>query len=460
MTDKVSYTRIKKINSAEHLEKTVHIRGWIRSIRKSKKFAFFNLNDGSSQSNMQIILDNTLENYEELTSLLIGSAVSIEGVVKESHGKGQNIEMHATTGSVIAKTDESYPLQKKATSLEHLREIAHLRVRTQTFGAITRLSHNISFAIHQFFHERGFYHVHTPTLTAIDAEGAGEMFTVTTGDLNSKVDFNNDFFGKRSYLAVTGQLEAECLATGIGNVYTFGPTYRAENSNTPRHLCEFWMVEPEMSFMDLEETASLSCEFIQYLIAYAFEHCKEELDFLAATYSKDSDHLENLKLAMETPFTTISYTEAIDILKESKKSFEFKPDWGVALQTEHERFLTDEHFKSPVAVLDYPADCKAFYMKQSEDGKTVRAMDLLVPGIGEIIGGSQREEDFEKLQTLATQKGIDVEHIWWYMDLRKYASIPHSGFGLGFERCLMYLSGMSNIRDMIPFPRTPKAIDF
>jgi asparaginyl-tRNA synthetase len=454
-------------------EKTV--KGWIRSLRNSKSFSFMVLNDGSSQGILQIVIDQDLSNYEEVTGLLIGSCVGITGKIVESQGKGQNVEMQATAVEIIGKTDPSYPLQKKATSLEFLREQAHLRARTNLFGAVFRIRHQMAMATHQFFNDRNFYYLNSPILTAVDAEGAGETFNVTNFDLNKipttdkgDVDFSKDYFGKQSSLCVTGQLEAECFALGMGSVYTFGPTFRAENSNTPRHLSEFWMIEPEVAFMDLEGDADLATDFIQYLINYTFDHAPEEMEALAkyhqfsAKQNKETyvNHLDSLNQVLKSEFKRVSYTEAIDLLKKSGKTFEFAPEWGGELQTEHERYLADELFNGPVIVMDYPKDCKAFYMKQNDDGNTVRAMDVLVPGVGELIGGSQREEDLNKLENRIKEMKMESDPLWWYLELRKFGTAPHSGFGLGFERAIRYITGMQNIRDVVAFPRTPRNCDF
>lgn len=461
--------------SKNHIGNSVKVAGWVRSVRNSKAFSFIVLNDGSCQNVLQIVADAEMTDYAKVTELLIGSCIQVEGKIVESQGKGQSIEMQAQSVQVYGKADSTYPLQKKATSLEFLREQAHLRPRTNLFGAVFRVRHQLAMATHKFFDDRGFYYLNSPILTAVDAEGAGEMFNVTSMDManlpknkDGSVDFSNDYFGKQASLCVTGQLEGECFAMGMGAVYTFGPTFRAENSNTPRHLSEFWMIEPEVAFMDLEGNAELASDFVKYLISYAFEHAHDELEALqkyhqfAAKQAKIpyENHLETLEKVKDSEFKVITYTEAIDILQNSGQKFEFKPDWGVELQTEHERFLAEQYFKGPVTVTDYPADCKAFYMKQNADGKTVRAMDVLVPGVGEIIGGSQREEDLDKLTKRMQTMGMDMDPLWWYMDLRKYGTAPHSGFGLGFERAIRYITGMQNIRDVIPFPRTPKNCDF
>ncbi len=437
--------------------------GWVRSVRKTKRFSFIILNDGSTSSSLQIIADSDLENYDMISSMLAGTSVEISGILVESQGKNQDIEMQATSINILGQTDDNYPLQKKATSLEFLRSNAHLRSRTTTFGAMFRLRHAMAFATHQFFNERSFCYVNTPIITGIDAEGAGEMFSVTSFDLSKKnlkdLNFKDDYFGKSTNLAVTGQLEAECLALGLGAVYTFGPTFRSENSNTPRHLSEFWMIEPEVAFADLNDIIDLAADYIKYLINYALENSLEDLKVLLK-FNDSEDHIDELCQVRDNTFKKITYSEAISILEESGQNFEFKTEWGSELQTEHERYLTDTYFKSPVAVTDYPKSCKAFYMKQNDDNKTVRAMDMLVPGVGEIIGGSQREDSLEKLESRINELGMDSEALWWYRDLRRFGTVPHAGFGLGFERVLMYISKMKNIRDVIPFPRTPQNAEF
>ncbi len=461
--------------SSDHIGKTVKVAGWVRSVRNSKAFSFIVLNDGSCQGILQIVADAEIADYSKVTQLLIGSCVEIEGLVVESQGKGQSIELQAQKVHVYGNTDASYPLQKKATSLEFLREQAHLRPRTNLFGAVFRVRHQLAMATHKFFSDRGFYYLNSPILTAVDAEGAGEMFNVTNMDLanmpklkDGSVDFSKDYFGKQTSLCVTGQLEGECFSMGMGSVYTFGPTFRAENSNTPRHLSEFWMIEPEVAFMDLEGNAQLASDYVRYLISYAFEHAPEELEALQKYHQFSAkqekipyeNHLDMLEKVKDTEFKVITYTEAISILEKSNAKFEFKPEWGVELQTEHERYLAEVYFKGPLTVTDYPADCKAFYMKQNDDGKTVRAMDVLVPGVGELIGGSQREEDLDRLVARMDAMGMEKDPLWWYLELRKFGTAPHSGFGLGFERAIRYITGMKNIRDVIPFPRTPNSCDF
>ncbi|MCF8060238.1 MAG: asparagine--tRNA ligase [Bacteriovoracaceae bacterium] len=466
---------IKDVFKSQPVGDQVKVAGWIRSVRNSKGFSFVVINDGSCQGTFQIIANEDMENYQDVTSLLVGACVEFVGEIVQSQGKGQSIEMQASSVVIHGRTDESYPLQKKATSLEFLREQAHLRPRTNLFGAVFRVRHHMAMATHQFFSDRGFYYLNSPILTAVDAEGAGEMFNVTTMDLanipkskEGKVDFSKDYFGKPANLCVTGQLEGECFAMGMGAVYTFGPTFRAENSNTPRHLSEFWMIEPEVAFLDLEGNAELAADYVKYLISYAFEKAPEELESLqkyhqfAAKGAKEpyENHLEVLQKVINSEFERITYTKAIEILQKSGKKFDFAPEWGVELQTEHERYLAEDYFKGPVTVTDYPRDCKAFYMKQNDDGKTVRAMDVLVPGVGEIIGGSQREEDHGRLITRMEEMNMEQAPLWWYLDLRNFGTAPHSGFGLGFERALRYVTGMKNIRDVIPFPRTPKNCDF
>lgn len=467
-------TSIKKILKDEIIDTDATVKGWLRSVRNSKKFSFLVLNDGSSQENLQIIVDEVLPNYSEVASLLIGSSVSITGRLVRGGGKVQSIEMQAKSVEIICKTDETYPLQKKATSLEFLREQAHLRIRTNTFGAIMRVRHHLAMATHEFFSSRGFYYLNSPIISGVDAEGAGEMFTVSTlaSDVTKapktkegKLDFSRDYFGKETFLAVTGQLEGECYAMGLGAVYTFGPTFRSENSNTTRHLSEFWMIEPEVAFADLDEIAELATDYIKYLISYALTHASKELEFLFSREDAtcEKNHMEILKHVRDSKFMRITYTEAMAILSKvdpAVKKFEYSTNWGDELQTEHERYLAEVHFKMPVIVTDYPKEFKAFYMKLNPDSKTVRAMDILVPGVGEIIGGSQREDNLAKLEKRMDEMGMQKDPLWWYLDLRRFGSVPHAGFGLGFERALMYITGVNNIRDVIPFPRTPKNCDF
>lgn len=466
---------IKKIFAESKVGNTVTAAGWVRSVRKNKTFCFIVLNDGSCQDNLQVVVNDDVAEYEKISSLLTGSAISVTGDVVESGGKGQSIELQGKEVLIYGEADSSYPLQKKGTSLEFLRENAHLRVRTNLFGAVFRIRHTLAMATHNFFHEKGYYYLNSPIITGHDAEGAGEMFGVSIFKPNEapqtdkgEVDYSKDYFGTNTHLAVSGQLEAECHAMGLGGVYTFGPTFRSENSNTPRHLAEFWMVEPEVAFADLDDVAELASEYIKRLISDALEKNQAELDFLKQWRKwqkiEDGDHQKTLEHVRDSKFKKITYTEAIDILAASGEKFEYKPEWGVELQTEHERFLAEKHFSVPVIVTDYPKSCKAFYMKQNDGtdaGKeTVRAMDVLVPGVGELIGGSQREDSLEKLESRIAEMGMDKEVLWWYLDLRKYGSVPHAGFGLGFERAVMYVTGMKNIRDVIAFPRTPKSADF
>lgn len=455
--------RVKELFEQKPIGSEILIQGWIKSQRKNKNFSFIILNDGSTQNDVQIIADSVLDNYEDFSKIGTGGSLGIEGVVVESQGK-QEFEIQAKKIIVYGDVGESYPLQKKGTSMEFLREVAHLRPRTNTFGAVFRIRHALAQATHRFFDEKGYFYVNTPIISAMDAEGAGELFRVSTLDAanppmeNDIVDFSKDYFGKESFLCVTGQLEAEAFACSMGGVYTFGPTFRSENSNTPRHLAEFWMIEPEVAFADLDDVAQLGAEYIQYMIKYAMEKCPAELEFLNKFIDKGL--LEKLNKVKDTPFEKITYTEAVDILLKSNEKFEYKLEWGADLQTEHERFLTDKHFNGPVIVTDYPKEIKAFYMKQNEDGKTVRAMDILVPGVGEIIGGSQREENYDKLVGRMEELGLELDLYRWFLDLRLHGTVPHSGFGLGFERAVMYITGMSNIRDVIPFYRTPGHVEF
>lgn len=465
---------VKDIIKENIVDVDATVKGWIRSVRNSKKFSFVVVNDGSSQNSLQIVVDEILPNYAEVASLLSGSAVAITGRLVRGGGKVQSIEMQAKSVEIIGRVDETYPLQKKATSLEFLREQAHLRIRTNTFGAVMRVRHHLAMATHDFFSKRGFFYLNSPIISGVDAEGAGEMFTISTlaTDItkapktkDGKLDFSKDYFGKETFLAVTGQLEGECYAMGLGSIYTFGPTFRSENSNTTRHLSEFWMIEPEVAFADLDEVATLATDYIKYLISYSLEHAHAELEFLfnREESTAPKDHMDVLKHVRDSKFTRITYTEAVEILSKvdpAVKKFEYPTTWGNELQTEHERFLAEEYFKMPVIVTDYPKEFKAFYMKQNTDGKTVRAMDILVPGIGEIIGGSQREDNLERLEKRMDEMNMNKDPLWWYLDLRRFGSVPHAGFGLGFERALMYITGMNNIRDVIPFPRTPKNCDF
>lgn len=447
----------------------VNIKGWVRTRRGNKNVSFIALNDGSTINNIQIVVDLAKLDEEKLKTVTTGACISATGKLVESQGKGQTVEIQADDILIYGSADpETYPLQKKGHTLEFLREIAHLRPRTNTFGAIFRVRHHMAIAIHRYFHDRGFFYFHTPIITASDAEGAGQMFQVTTLDLENikmtedgKVDHNDDFFGKPANLTVSGQLEGELAAMALGAIYTFGPTFRAENSNTPRHLSEFWMIEPEVAFNEIEENMQLAQDFIQYCIRWALDNCMDDLKFLSEMYDKEL--VERLRFVVDNDFVRLPYTEGIKILEEAVSKgykFEYPVGWGTDLQSEHERYLVEQHFKKPVILTDYPKEIKAFYMKQNDDGKTVRAMDVLFPKIGEIIGGSQREEDFEKLRSRAASMGVPEKDIWWYLDTRRFGTAPHSGFGLGFERLLLFVTGMTNIRDVIPFPRTPKNAEF
>ena len=474
-------TKIKAILLNEQTDYTVTIKGWVRSFRNNQ---FIAMNDGSTINNLQVVID--FENMEEslVKRITTGAALSIEGNVIASQGKGQRVEVKATKVELLGECNaEEFPLQlKNKPSLEYLREIAHLRFRTNTFGAIFRVRHSLAFAIHKFFNEKGFVYLHTPIVTASDAEGAGEMFRVSTLPLENpprtedgQIDFKEDFFGRATNLTVSGQLEAELGAMALGEVYTFGPTFRAENSNTARHLAEFWMVEPEVAFNDIKDNADLAEEFIQYIIKYALDNNREDLEFLANRLVEEEKSkpqaersemglIEKLEFVLQNKFERITYTEAIDILLQSKpykkKQFQYEISWGTDLQSEHERFLVEKHFKKPVIVTDYPKDIKSFYMRLNDDGKTVAAMDILAPGIGEIVGGSQREERLDKLTQRMEEMHIPQEEMYWYLDSRRFGTAPHAGFGLGFERMVLFVTGMGNIRDVIPFPRTAKNADF
>lgn len=464
---------MQRTKIAEALKRTdygaeINVRGWVRTRRGNKNVNFIALNDGSTIHNIQIVVDVPNFDTEQLKLITTGASISATGKLVESQGSGQNVEIQATHIEIYGTADETYPLQKKGHTMEFLREISYLRPRTNTFGAIYRIRHHMSMAIHQFFHERGFFYVHTPIITGSDDEGAGQMFTVTTLDLDNvprtedgKVDYHEDFFGKHTNLTVSGQLEGELAALALSQIYTFGPTFRAENSNTPRHLAEFWMIEPEVAFYEIEENMDLAEDFIKYCVNWALENCMDDLMFLQNAFDKEL--IDRLKSVVENKFIRLSYTDGIEILEKAVadgEKFEYRVGWGVDLQSEHERYLVEKHFKRPVILTDYPQEIKAFYMKLNEDGKTVRAMDVLFPKIGEIIGGSQREENYEKLKNRAASMGVPEKDIWWYMDTRRYGTVPHSGFGLGFERLLLFVTGMSNIRDVIPFPRTPNNAEF
>ena len=458
--------KIKGILGSNAYGSEVLVKGWVRTKRGNKNVAFLALNDGSIIHNLQIVVD--VANFDEnlLRQITTGSCVAVVGKLVESKGQEQSVELHASEITLYGTADtETYPLQKKGHTLEFLREIAHLRPRTNTFGAILRIRHAMSFAIHKYFNDNGFFYLHTPIITGSDCEGAGAMFHVTTMDLDhisktpeGDVDYSQDFFGKATSLTVSGQLEGELGAMALGLIYTFGPTFRAENSNTPRHLAEFWMIEPEMAFYEIADNMDLAEDFLKYLINYALENCMPDLEFLAKMY--DNELLDRLRFVVENDFVRLTYTEGIEILEKSGQKFEFPVGWGVDLQSEHERYLVEQHFKRPVILTDYPREIKAFYMKQNADGKTVRAMDVLFPKIGEIIGGSQREEDYVNLKNRIAEMNIPEKDMWWYLETRKFGTAPHSGFGLGFERLILFVTGMANIRDVIPFPRTPKNADF
>ena len=452
-------------NTSEYVDKQVILEGWVRTVRNSKTFGFIELNDGSFFKNVQIVFEDTLSNFNEICKLSISSSIKVTGTLIKTEGAKQAFEIKANEITIENLSSLDYPLQKKKTSFEYLRTVSHLRPRTNTFSAVFRVRSVLSFAIHKFFQERGFVYVHTPLITSSDAEGAGEMFNVNSFDLanvpmtdDGKVDYSKDFFGKPAHLTVSGQLNAEAFATSFRNVYTFGPTFRAENSNTVKHAAEFWMIEPEICFADLKDDMDLAEDMIKYIITYVLNECPEEMEFFNKFI--DNTLLDRLHNVINSDFGRITYTDVIKELEKVNDKFEYKVSWGVDLQTEHERYICEQLFGKPVFVTDYPAEIKAFYMKQNPDGKTVAATDLLAPGIGEIIGGSQREEDFDKLSAKIKELGMDENTYDWYMDLRKYGSVVHSGFGLGFERMMMYLTGMQNIRDVIPFPRTPKNCDF
>ncbi len=442
------------------------VKGWVRTKRGNKSVAFIALNDGSTIKNIQVVADVEKFTEDQLKRITTGACLKVEGLLVESMGKGQSVEIQANTIEIYGEADvEKYPLQKKGHTLEFLREIAHLRPRTNTFSAVFRVRHAMAYAIHKYFNDRGFFYWHSPLITASDCEGAGEMFQVTTLDMENpprneegKIDYTQDFYGKHTSLTVSGQLEGELGAMSLGKIYTFGPTFRAENSNTPRHLSEFWMIEPEMAFFEIEDNMDLAEDFIKYLVQYALDNCQDDLEFLQSMYDKEL--IERLRFVVDNNFVRLTYTEAIDILSQAKQKFEFPIHWGVDLQSEHERYLVEKHFKSPVILTDYPKEIKAFYMKQNEDGKTVRGMDVLFPLIGEIIGGSQREENMDKLLERMAEVGIEAKDMDWYLDTRRFGSAPHSGFGLGFERLLLFVTGMSNIRDVIPFPRYPKNANY
>ncbi|MBF0227148.1 MAG: asparagine--tRNA ligase [Desulfobacterales bacterium] len=457
-------TKIKTLLESLNPINDVIVKGWIKTTRNSKTFSFIEVNDGTSPKNLQVIVDSCIENYEDVKKLTTGSSVSIKGKLVQSKGKGQNWELISESIEIINFAPAEYPLQKKQHTDEFLRTIAHIRPRSTKYGSIFRIRSELSYLIHKFFKERGFYYLHSPIITCSDCEGAGELFKITSFDLNDlpivdgKIDYSSDFFGKQSYLTVSGQLSAEIFAMALNKVYTFGPTFRAENSNTPKHLAEFWMIEPEMAFCDLNDNMSLAEEFLKYLAINIMNECSDDLDCLSKHIDSNmNDFIKNIFLSN---FVRVEYKDAVKILNASKRKFEFEINFGKDLQTEHERFLTEEYFKAGVIVYNYPKSIKPFYMRLNEDNETVAAMDVLLPRVGEIIGGSQREERLDLLEKRMDECGLKKENYWWYLDLRKYGSVPHSGFGMGFERILMTLTGVSNIRDVMPFPRTPKNLEF
>lgn len=461
------WVSIEEARRAQSVGRQVQVRGWVRTRRDSKGgFSFIELNDGSSFGNLQVIAEGSLSNYEaDVLTLTVGSSVVVEGELKASQGQGQATELSASSLRVMGLASATdYPLQKKQHTFEKLREWAHLRPRTNTFGAVTRVRDRISFATHEFFHQEGFVLVHTPLITASDCEGAGQMFRVTTLPLDQlpmaqgKVDTSKDFFGKSAYLTVSGQLEGEAYACALGKIYTFGPTFRAENSNTSRHLSEFWMIEPEAAFYELSDNMGLAERYLKFMLRETLEHCAEDMDFFEKRIQPGL--LSALQLVLDKPFVHMSYTEAVDVLTKSGEKFEYPVSWGTDLQSEHERYLTEKHVQGPVILYNYPKEIKSFYMRLNDDGKTVAAMDVLVPGVGEIIGGSQREERLDVLITRMEASGLRAEDYWWYLDLRRFGTVPHAGFGLGLERMVQYTTGMANIRDVIPFPRTPGNCEF
>lgn len=461
-------TKIIDLLSRKDFGAEVCVKGWVRTRRGSKSVNFIALNDGSTIKNVQVVADVEKFDADMLKLITTGACLSVEGTLVESQGAGQSVEIQATKIEVLGTCGADYPMQKKGQSFEYMRQHAHMRLRTNTFGAVFRIRHNMAIAIHKYFHDHGFFYFNTPIITASDCEGAGQMFQVTTKNLydlkkdkDGKIDYSDDFFGKTTSLTVSGQLEGELGATALGAIYTFGPTFRAENSNTPRHLAEFWMIEPEVAFNDITDNMDLAEDFIKYCVRWALDNCKDDLEFLNKMIDKTL--LERLNFVVDHDFVRLTYTDGIKILEDAVKQghkFEFPVYWGVDLASEHERYLVEQHFKKPVILTDYPKEIKAFYMKMNDDGKTVRAMDVLFPQIGEIIGGSEREESYDKLMARINELNIPMKDMWWYLDTRKFGTCPHSGFGLGFERLILFVTGMQNIRDVIPFPRTPKSADF
>ena len=459
----IKRTKIIDVLKRTDFDTVVNVRGWVRTKRGSKNVIFIALNDGSTINNVQIVADTEAFDAELVKEITTGACLSVNGALVQSQGSGQAVEIQAKEIEILGTCVSDFPMQKKGQSFEYMRQHAHMRLRTNTFGAVFRIRHNMAMAIHHYFHEHGFFYFHTPIITASDCEGAGQMFQVTTKNLydlkkdeNGKIDYSDDFFGKPTSLTVSGQLEGELGATSLGAIYTFGPTFRAENSNTPRHLAEFWMIEPEVAFNDITDNMDLAEDFLKYCIQWAFDNCQDDLNFLNKMI--DNTLIDRLHFVLKNEFVRLSYSEGIEILDQAVKAgkkFEFPIYWGVDLASEHERYLVEEHFKRPVILTDYPKEIKAFYMKLNEDGKTVRAMDVLFPQIGEIIGGSEREADYDKLQTRIQEMDLPMKDMWWYLDTRKYGTCPHSGFGLGFERLILFVTGMQNIRDVIPFPRTP-----
>ncbi|MBO5181336.1 MAG: asparagine--tRNA ligase [Paraprevotella sp.] len=466
--EQIRRTKVCDVLKREDYGSIVNVKGWVRTRRGSKAVNFIALNDGSTINNVQVVADVDRFDDELLKLITTGACLSVNGELVQSVGTGQNVEIQAREIEVLGTCGSDYPMQKKGQTMEYMRQHAHMRLRTNTFGAVFRIRHNMAMAVHHYFHEHGFVYFHTPIITASDCEGAGQMFQVTTKNLydlkkteDGKIDYSDDFFGKTTSLTVSGQLEGELAATALGAIYTFGPTFRAENSNTPRHLAEFWMIEPEVAFNDITDNMDLAEDFIKYCVRWALDNCQDDLAFLNKMIDKTL--LERLHFVVENDFVRLPYTKGIEILEEAVKNghkFEFPVYWGVDLASEHERYLVEEYFKRPVILTDYPKEIKAFYMKLNDDGKTVRAMDVLFPQIGEIIGGSEREADYDKLLSRINELGIPMKDMWWYLDTRKYGTCPHSGFGLGFERLILFVTGMQNIRDVIPFPRTPKNADF